>query len=1072
MTLKNARDAIIDQVDKYFVGPGVRDEVINDTPWEYYHTGMLWPKDEPVGEEEDDQDTSSGMKDDPAEGLLSMANCSHQSAMAISAQVLKQAQKILINVSWAEYAGSCVHHEKKPPDYDRYKKRKHHDPDEWQRYPFDISLVLDIEVSQSNEKVELYSKKGIKVQALVREIEETYLVTVVLINARESCKSQRYTDILYQARIELQAESESPFVGRVNTGNKVDDDEFWLYELLYQDSKQFAVGHGCSAEWDENTHPVTQISSIWIPRQKVAKASSEIPTALDEANTPLFDNDHFLRLSKLKGQDGKLHTVKLLEKIVDVYQLWIKSQIKIIPSAVVEFGRDSEKIQSVAEENMDVCQIQLERIRAGIDFIAHDHHPEAWRAFCLANETIEESMRKARPDKEPKWRLFQLAFLLMALPSTLQKKHEDRDVLDLIWFPTGGGKTEAYLGLGAALLFYKRLKTESSDAFLGTSIFTRYTLRLLTIQQFERAATMICAANVVSGRYKEFERFERFSIGLFVGSGATPNNLEHAKKILDGNSEDDQCTTLPIQKCPWCKSPLAMSQQVVDFDSSLMVTPCSSGACEFGGETGIPIAVVDEEIYEHPPSIVIGTVDKFAMMAWEPKMRVLFSCGDSRPDLIIQDELHLISDALGTVTALYEGAVDYITKDALGPIKIIGSTATIRRAEEHVRKLFNRKVAQFPPSGISARDSFFYQIEDEEDRLYLGLHCQGRSPKHSLARLSGNILQSNEYLDFDSKDPFYTLVMYFNSMRELGGALVLLEDDVPRYLDSLPLEPGVSVRKIVQKRELTSQLDQAQLAQILDQLDVKLQRERTDDPVDAVLSTNMISVGVDVSRLNAMIVNGQPKNTAEYIQASSRVGREPGSAGVVFTLYNWTRPRDRSHYERFKAYHLAFYRHVESTSVTPYAARARDRALHAVLFSIARQTIPELAAANSAGKIIDKDVRARIEEIKKYILGRVQIVDASEYKETKQHLDWITEQWSDLVDEMHTKGNDTLWSLHPKEQKKLLKNGQYNLAEYALLKSCEDFNNDERFATPTSMRDVEPPTNIQLINRSWEPEDA
>ena len=1072
MMMKVARDTIIEQVDRYFVGPGEKNEVIEDTPWEYYHTGMLWPKGEPVGEEEDDQDTSSGMQDDPAEGLLSMANCSHQSAMAISTQVLKQAQKIQVNVSWAEYSGYCTGHEERPAKYNRFKEQEPHDPNSWQRYPFEVALTLDINSNKPDVKTELYSDKGIKVQALVREIEEAYVVTVVLINAKESGGPQRYTDILYQAKIELKSEITSPFVGRVNTGNKVEDDEFWLYELLYHDSKQYAVGHGCSAEWDENKQPVTEISSIWIPRQKVAKASSETPVNSDGTNTPLFDNDDFLKIANLKDWESKQYTIKLLKNLVDVYQIWIETQIGNIPLAVAEFEKDSSKIEAVAKANMEKCQTQLERIRAGIDFIADEKQPEAWRAFCLANETIAESMIKARPDIEPRWRLFQLAFLLMALPSTFNKEHEDREVLDLIWFPTGGGKTEAYLGLGAALLFYNRLKPGRSKANYGSSIFTRYTLRLLTIQQFERAATMICAANVVSSRYPEFKDSERFTIGLFVGGAATPNKLEHAKKILEGNNEDDQCTTLPIQKCPWCKSPLAMSQQVVDFDSSLMATPCSSNGCEFGGESSIPIAVVDEEIYEHPPSIVIGTVDKFAMMAWEPKMKALFGRGESVPDLIIQDELHLISDALGTVTALYEGAIDYITRDDRGPIKIIGSTATIRRAEEHVKKLFNRKVAQFPPSGISARDSFFYQIEEQEDRIYLGLHCQGRSPKHSLARLSGNILQSNESLDFDSKDPFYTLVMYFNSMRELGGALVLLEDDVPRYLDSLPVEPGTSVRKIIQKRELTSQLDQEQLAQILDQLGVKLARQRTDDPVDAVLSTNMISAGVDVPRLNAMIVNGQPKNTAEYIQASSRVGRDPGSAGVVFTLYNWTRPRDRSHYERFKSYHLAFYRHVESTSVTPYAARARDRALHAVLFSIARQTIPELSAANSAGKISDSNIRSRIEEIKDYILDRVKVVDASEYDETSQHLDWITEQWSDLVKNMEFKENETLWSLPYKEQKKLLKKGHYDLAEYALLKTCDDFNNDERFATPTSMRDVEPPTNIQLINRAWESEDG
>ncbi len=450
------------------------------------------------------------------------------------------------------------------------------------------------------------------------------------------------------------------------------------------------------------------------------------------------------------------------------------------------------------------------------------------------------------------------------------------------------------------------------------------------------------------------------------------------------------------------------------------------------------------------------------MMASVPDMKVLFGDGASRPDLIIQDELHLISDALGTVTSLYEGAIDYLTQTEEGRVKIVGSTATIRRAEEHVRKLFNRKLAQFPPSGISASDSFFYQVDDTQDRLYVGLHCQGRSPKHSLSRLAGNISQANMYLDENCKDPFYSLVMYFNSLRELGGALVLLEDDVPliwlhcRYRPSRPLAVGPEAG-------IDSQLNQQQLGEILDQLDIGIDQDPDNPPVDVVLSTNMISVGVDVGRLNAMIVNGQPKNTAEYIQASSRVGREPDSAGIVFAMYNWTRPRDRSHYERFKAFHLAFYRHVESTSVTPYASRARDRALHAVLFAMARQSIDELREDISAGNILQQGVRQKVEELAEYIIERAGIVDSAEQDNTREHLEELIEYWAEFSEGVRDGGQVNVYWQLPWKRKKDLRKKREDLDKYELLKSPDEYADDGRIKTPTSMRDVEPPTNIELI---------
>lgn len=1062
MNNQEARARILEEVDRYFVGPGSIDEVIQDNPWDFYHTAMLWPVGEMIHPDEDDQENSTGMDDDAAEGILNMANCAQQSAMGISTQLDKVDQTVTIDFSWGEYIGFCNCHVEVKPTYNWKKERQQHGPNAWQRESYLHSCKINVNAASPNVKKTIYRNDGIEVCTILRETEETIILTVVLINKRDYIPENRYSRIIYQPEVKLSAQDNVPFKGRVNTGNKVDDDDFWLYELLYHNAKQYAVGHGCSAQWDEKADLVSEVKSIWIPRQKVTKASADLPVDFRGAKkNPLFNDTEFLNLDVLSKQSNKTAIIKKLKDLTGVYSQWINDREDDIPVVTAVFGNDTARVIKVAEENIGICRDQLRRIAEGIDYLADENHSHAWQAFCLANETIAASMRKARRDREPRWRIFQLAFILLSLPSTLERRHKDREVLDLIWFPTGGGKTEAYLGLSAMLLFYRRLSAATPEDAAGTAVLTRYTLRLLTIQQFERAATMICAANVVSAQYSEFRIYEPFTIGLFVGGAATPNYLKRAKEILSGEGDDDQCTTLPIQKCPWCKSDLHEHQQAISEATKELITPCSNSDCDF--HSGLPIAIVDEQIYEHPPSIVIGTVDKFAMMAWNPEIKVLFGIGKSQPDLIIQDELHLISDALGTVTSLYEGAIDYLTETEKGRVKIVGSTATIRRAEEHVRKLFNRKLAQFPPSGISASDSFFYQVDDSQDRLYVGLHCQGRSPKHSLSRLSGNISQANMYLDDECKDPFYTLVMYFNSLRELGGALVLLEDDVPRYLSSLPLLGKQKLRLLTQKQELTSQLNQQQLGAILDQLNIGIGEDDDNPPIDVVLSTNMISVGVDVGRLNAMIVNGQPKNTAEYIQASSRVGREPNSAGIVFAMYNWTRPRDRSHYERFKAFHLAFYRHVESTSVTPYASRARDRALHAVLFAMARQSIDELREDVSAGNILQPGVRKKVEELAEYIVKRAGIVDNAEQDSTREHLKELIEYWVEFVEGVRVGGQDKVYWQLPWKRKKELRKKREDLDKYELLKSPDEYTDDGRIKTPTSMRDVEPPTNVELI---------
>ena len=478
---------------------------------------------------------------------------------------------------------------------------------------------------------------------------------------------------------------------------------------------------------------------------------------------------------------------------------------------------------------------------------------------------------------------------------------------------------------------------------------------------------------------------------------------------------------------------------------------CLASDCPFGArnsELGLPALVVDQEIYRDPPSLVLATVDKFAQMAWNGRIRALFGrvdrhCprhgyigeGESHqarhretvglpaavvhelksplapPDLIIQDELHLIAGPLGSLVGIYESVIDGMSTRASdhGPVrpKIVASTATVRRAQTQIRALFDRDADIFPPLGIDASDSFFAIEEAEKPgRLYVGLFGPGKSIKTTLVRTYGALLSRAQFEfdraiaadpdsdEVDTADAYMTLVGYFNSLRELGGALRLLDDDVPARLRVLQNRGFGPNRILYEKdRELTSRRGSSEIADTLDALDRTFKtRGAGSYPIDVLLASNMISVGVDIDRLGLMVVSAQPKTSAEYIQATSRVGRR--HPGLIVEVYNWVRPRDISHYERFAHYHDTFYRHVEATSVTPFSERARDRALRGVLTSFVRQDVPGMALPLAAASRFNRSLD-RVGEIVELISGRAYKVTGSREveAETRLLLDNLTSEW-------------------------------------------------------------------------------
>ncbi|MEI6137401.1 MAG: helicase-related protein, partial [Chloroflexota bacterium] len=597
---------------------------------------------------------------------------------------------------------------------------------------------------------------------------------------------------------------------------------------------------------------------------------------------------------------------------------------------------------------------------------------------------------------------------------------------DLIWFPTGGGKTEAYLALAAFEMILRRLRHGVRGG--GTAVLTRYTLRMLTAQQFQRASTLICAlermrktpASPLAGK-------PQFTIGLWVGGETTPNKFseaqKHTKALLRAQTPENP---FQIDVCPWCGTPLIPSHRLQDDSAygfkatrTTFVVHCTHVGCEF--YEALPVQVVDEQIFAEPPTLRIATVDKFARLPWVKDAGSLLGRGDSPfipPGLVIQDELHLLSGPLGTTVALYEAAVlGLIAWDGTKP-KVVASTATIRAASEQVRRLYGSPVTLFPPSGIDADDSFFATLDgDSPGRLYLGLMPQAHTQSYATVLALTALLEAPGSLTDDPEllDAYWTVVAYHNSLRELGRTVTIARDDVSNLLSvragESPDERRISRDGVI---ELTSSVKPGTLVRHLARLE---QSHSSGDAVDVVASTNMLSVGIDISRLGVMLMNGQPKMTSEYIQATSRVGRSK-VPGLVVTLLRASKPRDRSHYETFRAYHEALYKSVEPTSVTPWSPASRDRSLHAALVMLVRHGCGLRGNDDAAHfRASDRSVSKAVQ----ILMAAVHRAEPDADRGAERELNRLTAEWDRRAEEARLAGQPLKYESSDKDYPSLLK---------------------------------------------------
>lgn len=837
---------------------------------------------------------------------------------------------------------------------------------------------------------------------------ETRLITATLVNRT---KETREVDkgALFQSRFTIEAADASGANALVPIprGLKNKDPEELGMELLYRNARVFAAGHGCAGVWkaDEGAAVAHRVIAEPVPAHETAPVT---PDLVDP------DTGEPLEIPMLPLALAEAGWIAPLERLLSLYRDWIEKRSQEISGLPTE-------LQNAAITHIKACRDCATRINAGLHLLRTD--PIAAEAFKLTNEAVLlQQLAGARKTRtlsfdqaarvmtwddpsdattaflpslthpnagKRKWRPFQIAFLLMSLPGLFDEKSADRAIADLIWFPTGGGKTEAYLGASAFALLSRRLQDPEDD---GTTVIMRYTLRLLTAQQYQRASGLICALETIRRRAPQRFGNTAFTIGIWVGGSTTPNkkdqSLEAYKAALQNGPEAYSHIML---RCPWCASAMGPRRRgrgeaghsyyscdglrlTGAGESRSVAIHCPDRRCTF--HERLPVSVVDEELYESPPSLFIGTVDKFAMLAWRPAARALFglemdgSRQKSPPALIIQDELHLITGPLGSMVGLYEGVVEELCTDRRGPHpvkpKLVASTATTRASTRQIRELYAREqTAIFPPPGLDAGDSFFacydrFPVSHPDagkikpGRRYLGV--MGRAYGSGLTvsvRVFSSLCAAGGRARASATNPservgsdaWWTLLAFYNSLRELGQALTLFSADIPERLSDIRDRwfPGEKRRYLREDgvMELTGRLNNSDVPVALARLERKLPADGSADyqVVDACLASNIIEVGVDVPRLGLMAVAGQPKNTAQYIQATGRVGRE--FPGLVVMIYDNGKPRDLSHFEQFATYHSRLYAQVEPSSVTPFTLPVLERALHGAMIAWMRQKLPE-----------------------------------------------------------------------------------------------------------------------------------
>lgn len=908
----------------------------------------------------------------------------------------------------------------------------------WKREFIEIKNK-EIPVANTKEPVEIFHKEYgsqiISVGYMVKtyEYKGNHYVKILLLN-NSNHPSNKYSNsnenlnrkCLFQTNISIENISLKPYKSQSEL-HPFDEEQNEI-NFIYRDIKSYGIGHNCSAQWNDSLKP-NSIQTTFMPERIVYGmkndfSKEDFPNDFDALNKCL----EVKQLSHFNYD--KKEIITSLKLFVSLYEKWIATQQTSANSFSDEDKKIAKNLVNRQEENH-------RRLIRGIGILEKDEIGKSFHCFQLANTAmfiqmiisndkrfgnkerhLVDEVEKAdynslkffedyndwkfiNPDKPepPRYRPFQLAFLLLSIEGIIDENSDDRNkIVDLIWFPTGGGKTEAYLAVAAFTILWRRLSNDSETS-KGTSILMRYTLRLLTSQQFERASRLILALEFLRRNFEDKLHKEKISIGLWVGEGASPNYIQDANKIVEdatGNFEkaDQYTSRLQLTACPWCGVKLVSKTAngwTHGYDCQTgthgyFYFKCVNNACAFH-TSKLPIQVVDEMLYKQPPTLLFATVDKFAILASqkEGETHKFFNSFFNAlpPDLIIQDELHLISGPLGSIVGIFESVVDYLCTKGNRKPKIISSTATTRNTSHQISELYAGKhVNIFPPSGISYSDSFFAK-ETISKRKYVGFLPTGKTGINTQLWILPYLLYTRIKLynenELSALNLYWTIVSYYNSLKDVGKIYNKTNDEIQINTNVLfyrNFGNNSALRYLIRdidsrSLELTSRIESNNIKATLKRLEDEFTTETSErgneyvkDGLDLVLASNMISVGIDVSRLNVMLVNGMPRNIAEYIQASSRVGRRHD--GIVFTLFNPNQARDKSYFENFNSFHQAYYKFVEPLSVTPFTENTIRKMLTTIFIAFMRNSVAGLTK-NSEAKHFESEMA---DAFKTYITQR------------------------------------------------------------------------------------------------------
>lgn len=972
----------------------------------------------------------------------------------------------------------------------------------------------------------------------------------------------------------------------------VDDNEGAAINFLYRGMKDFAIGHGCSVSWGDGF-----VKTEYMPYCDTPNVD---PTPRDTSKKPVNGSaPEFLENTKIQqikylstlsdANDSEI--VKGLNEFVEAYGTWITIKQKYVDEE--DFNQNEKEL---AKNELAKCTEDFHRLKNNIKkyliegsddlkkfrLMNTSMFIQMWHGKYAEKDVVKQLMdedsfigfnakfykEKCKDDIYQKgvsagWRAFQLAFILLNLDGILDdnSNNEKRnELVDLVWFPTGGGKTEAYLGLISLTILHRKMKYGASGG--GTAAIMRYTLRLLTLQQFQRASKLIIALELMRRGYKSFGQYlgdEPIRIGLYVGDNQLPNKTidtrNQGKGLIDEFKKlNNQIPSkIPFENCVCCGSPLFGLENVLNesnnnFNHHIGLLECTNEKCAmhipdiFEEDTRpdmgfFPFLLSDEAIYQHPPALLFGTVDKFAQLAHKidnsdqgrrNDSRRLFGRGNWEdykpnkgylpPDLIIQDELHLLLGPLGTGVALFESAFEQLCtrEDGTKP-KVISSTATTRNTGLQIEALFNKSVSIFPKPGIDCDDSFFgmYQRKYNVDypkgykyksnRRYIGFLPTGRTQVWMQMRIDALCLAHRalfelEYHNEDTITPnftkelkraqnfYHSVVSYFNSVREVGRTQAQVQTYILKETRKVLnrsmrsqklLKPIYGMKNKLVEAELTGRLTgeevKKELARVesewnpnrfpieLEDSDGKTFIKQQNNIVpEFVVATNMISVGLDVSRFNTIIMNSMPRNTAEYIQASSRVARN--DLGLVLTIHHPFRARDISHYEKFIEFHEKMYSYVEPISITPFTKKAVDKFMPLYMATIVRHFIGEFAHRKTANNISENHINTIVKRCVSYFENRYNRLSNHNNTAIKEllsdtDLEYI-KQWIKSAIDSWMKGKNSSNSESLELVYSYARDGQADL--YSPLNNLNIKEYQKKWQVAMSLRNIEPTAVIHV----------